>query len=157
MTADDAFSHGTFVNQSSIAFIYLSFMETMLTDSQKKMMILLIEGRIQGLAAPPLPLCRKLHVGLPGVVLGLLHVGDLADVLVVRLGSDVHVLGEVEVPVLVEGQVGLLGAADLHAVLQDLDGDVWRVEVGDAADKGVVLTILGRPAAVHLDPGRAWM
>ncbi|TNN72884.1 hypothetical protein EYF80_016813 [Liparis tanakae] len=46
-----------------------------------------------------------------------------------------HVLGEVEAPVPVEGQVGLLGFGELLAILHQLDGDVGGVEAAHVADQ----------------------
>ena len=92
----------------------------------------------------------------PGVVLNAGPVSDLADVGLSGRRGEGGVPGEVEVPALVEGQVGLLGAGQLHAVPQELDLDVGRVEAAHVADQGVALAEHCGAAAVHLDLGRGW-
>ena len=84
---------------------------------------------------------------------------DVCDLARIRLflgGRDVGKLGQVEVPGLVEGQVGLIGIGEDRAVLQQLDGDLWGVEGLHQADQGVGLAKLCREAAVHLHLGHSW-
>lgn len=59
--------------------------------------------------------------------------------------------GQVVVPVLLEGQIGLTGPGDLHVVFQQLDADIWRVEAADVADEDVGFPELSWVAAVDLD------
>ncbi len=78
---------------------------------------------------------------------------DSAGVLLSRLGGEVNILGQVELPALLEGQVGLVTALDLLSVLQELNGDVGGVKATDVADQSVFFPILSRVAAVHLHLG----
>lgn len=86
----------------------------------------------------------------------VLPVGDPAGVLLSFLGRELHVLGQVEAPVLPKGQVRLLGPWDFLIVLQERDGDIGRVELARVADQGVLLAVLPRVTAVHLNFGRRW-
>lgn len=79
--------------------------------------------------------------------------GDPAGVRLPLRGFEGGALGQVELPVLLEGQVGLIGVLELGSILQKLDGDVRRVEVVDMADQDVVLPIHSRVPAVHLNLG----
>lgn len=76
---------------------------------------------------------------------------DLADVFVLPRRREGNVLGQMEVPVLSEAQVGLDGVDDLLSVLEQLDGDVRGVELTDVADQHVLLFELCRSVAVYLD------
>lgn len=58
---------------------------------------------------------------------------DYASVLLPFLGLELHTPGQVEVPVLFEGQVCLIGGGQLGCVPHQLDGDVGRVEVAHVA------------------------
>ncbi len=78
---------------------------------------------------------------------------DSAGVLLSHLGGEVNILGQVELPTLLEGQVGLLTVRDLLPVLQELNGDVRGVKATDVADQCVFFPILSRVAAVHLHFG----
>ena len=86
----------------------------------------------------------------------LADVRDRARIILLSRGRDCRKLGQVEVPGLVEGQVGLIGIDDGHVVLQQLDGDLRGVEVLHQADQHVGLAKLCRAAAVHLHLGHRW-
>lgn len=92
----------------------------------------------------------------PGVIFGHAAVGDLAGVLGSGLWCKGSALCQVKVPVLFERQVGLLGVWELNIIFQELDGDVWGVEVADVADQSVILPILAGVTAVHLNLWRGW-
>ena len=80
---------------------------------------------------------------------------DLAAVLFSLLGSEGHALGQMEAPVLFEGQVSLLGVADFLITLHQLDHDVRGVEVAHMADQGVNHPELCWVMAIHHDLGRS--
>lgn len=75
---------------------------------------------------------------------------DPAAVLLSNHRCEGHVLGQMEVPALFEGQVGLVGVGKLHFILHQLDLDVRRVEAAHVADQDVFLPVLSRFIAVHL-------
>lgn len=106
----------------------------------------------EGKAAAP-HIFHYLHVWLPAVGCFFGAVGDLAAEAVSFGRGEGHAAGQVEVPVALEGQVGLLSVGHLLTVLQQLDGDVWRVELADVADQHVVLPELSGHSAVHLHFG----
>lgn len=54
----------------------------------------------------------------PGIVFHGLPMSDLAGVMFATQGCEGHILGQMEVPVLFEGQVSLIGVRELHSVLQ---------------------------------------
>lgn len=93
---------------------------------------------------------QELHVWFP--VVGLLdaQVSDLAGVLLSFVRAEGRVFGQVVVPVLLEGQVGLFGV-HLLSVLQQLDVELRRVEAAGVADQDVVLSVVSWRAAVDLD------
>lgn len=78
---------------------------------------------------------------------------DPADVLLSIHGFESHVPGQMEVPVLFEGQVSLLSIKEFLFILHQLDGDVRGVEATHMADQGVVLPKLPWFTAVHLNLG----
>lgn len=78
---------------------------------------------------------------------------DSAGVHLSNLGVEIDKLCQVELPALLERQIGLLAAWDLLPVLQELNGDVWGVEATDIADQHVWFPILSRVTAVHLHFG----
>lgn len=80
-------------------------------------------------------------------------VGDPAAVLVSIVGSEGHALHQMKLPVGFEGEVGLHGVRDQLSVLQQLDGDVGRVEVPHVADQGVAFSELSLFSAVHVHLG----
>lgn len=87
----------------------------------------------------------------PDVGLGrVFAMGDLAAVLVARRGHEGDALGQVEAPVALEGQVGLIGAIHLLLVLQQLDAEVRGVEAAHVADQDVLLAKEAWLFAVHL-------
>lgn len=94
-----------------------------------------------------------LHVGVPGVGLGFAHVIDPAGVLLPGLGGERDVLDQVEMPGIVEEQVGLTGPADHHAVLQQLDLDDRGLERAHAAQQGVGAAHLPGLLAVNFHLG----
>ena len=71
--------------------------------------------------------------------------GDPAVVLFSSYGGEVHVPGQMEAPVLFEGQVSLLGTRELVSILHQLDGDVRGMEAAHVANQGVFFahTFLG--------------
>lgn len=75
---------------------------------------------------------------------------DFAGVMLSRLGQEVNKSGQVELPALFEGQVSLFAVRDLHAVLEERDGDVRGVKATHIADQHVGFAVLSRVAAVHL-------
>ena len=79
--------------------------------------------------------------------------GHFAAVLISLFRCEGNVLGQMELPVVLEGQVGLLGVGDFHVVLHQLDADVRGVEVAHTADQGVRYPILSWYLAVHLNLG----
>lgn len=78
---------------------------------------------------------------------------DPADVILSFLGCELHMLGQMEVPVLSKGQVGLLCIGDFYSILQDLDGDIGWMELTQMADQGVFLAVLSWVTTVHLNFG----
>lgn len=78
---------------------------------------------------------------------------DLADVGFTWLGREEHAPGQVEVPVLFECQVCLVGILQLLIPLHELDGDVRGVEATRVTNQGIFLTILSWVIAVHLNLG----
>ena len=79
--------------------------------------------------------------------------GDPEFVLLSSYGGEVHVPGQMEAPVLFEGQVSLLGTRELVSILHQLDGDVRGMEAAHVANQGVFLPILSWVTAVHLNLG----
>jgi len=77
-------------------------------------------------------------------------VSHVAGVRVFFVRGEGHVLDEVVVPVLLEGQVCLLSSGHLPLVLGQLDADIWRVEAGHVTDQSVVLDV-SRSPTVHLN------
>lgn len=67
-----------------------------------------------------------------------------------------HVLGQVVEPLLFEGQVSLLGFGDDLSILEQLDGDLRRVEFAHVTDEGVGRPQMPRSTAVHLHLGRSY-
>lgn len=100
-------------------------------------------------------LLHSSHIRLPGVVLGCLHVPDLAGVHLPFLWRERHMLGEVELPAGLKGQVRLTGISNLLPILQKGDGDVRRVESTHMADQGVCIGViqLARVTAIYLHLG----
>lgn len=62
-------------------------------------------------------------------------------------------LGEVKLPALFEGQVGLLGVRKNLSVLQQINGDIRRMEAAHIADQGVLFSILSWKMTVHMNFG----
>lgn len=89
----------------------------------------------------------------PCVVFLVSPMGDFADVLLSTHGREEGTLGQVEVPVLFEGQVCLIGVSDFLSILQQLDGDVRGVEATHIANQDVFLSKLAWFMAVHLNLG----
>lgn len=87
----------------------------------------------------------------PGVGLGILHVSDAAFVFVTLGGCEGDALGQMKVPALLKGQVGLLGSWNLHIILHQFDVNVWGVEATHVADELVCFVKLPRVTAVNLD------
>lgn len=79
------------------------------------------------------------------------HVFDLAGVCFTAFGSEFDTPGQMKLPALLEGQVGLVGILNLDVIPQQLDCNVWRVEVTHVADQRVVFVKLTRAVAVNLD------
>ena len=100
--------------------------------------------QIKGIITP----CVYLFVG---------HVPNKASVIFTLLWMKGHMLGKVELPAWLKGQVSLLGPRDLNAISQEADGDVRRVETTDMADQGVRFTQFTRIVAVHLHLGWRWV
>ena len=92
-----------------------------------------------------------LHVGLPRIAICVAHVSNFAGIYFSSLGFEADALGEVKLPALFEGQVSLLGVRENLAILQQFNGDIRRMEATHMADQGVLLSILSREMAVHLD------
>lgn len=67
--------------------------------------------------------------------------------------SEGHMFGQVIVPVLLEGQISLVGAKHLLSILEQLNSDFWWVEPTHMTDEGVGFTQLSWCTAVHLDFG----
>lgn len=78
---------------------------------------------------------------------------DLADVVFVALGCEGHTLGQMEVPVLFESQICLVGILQLLFTLHQLDGDVRGVEATRMTNQDILLTKLSWITAVHLNLG----
>lgn len=78
---------------------------------------------------------------------------NFAGVFLSSLWFEGDTLGKVELPALFEGQVSLLGIRENFAILQQINGDIRRVEATHMADQGVLLSILSRKMAVHLNLG----
>lgn len=76
---------------------------------------------------------------------------DVAGERVTAFGVEGDTLGQMKLPALLEGQVGLLGIRNLNTVLLQLDLDVWGVEVTYVADQRVLFAELTRVTAVNLD------
>lgn len=91
----------------------------------------------------------------PRIFISLIPVSDLADELIPVHWREVHILGQMEAPVLFEGQVGLPCAREFHSILQKLDCDVRGVEATHMANQDVFLPILSWVSAVNLDLGRS--
>lgn len=87
----------------------------------------------------------------PGDGLLGLHVSDFAAVFIITGRVEGDALGQMELPSSLKGQVGLLGALDLHPILHQFDINVWGVEVTHVADQHVVLAINAWVTAVNLD------
>lgn len=94
-----------------------------------------------------------LHVGLPRIIICVAHVSNFAGVFLSSLWFEGDALGKVELPALFEGQVSLLGIRENFAILQQINGDIRRVEATDMADQGVLLSVLSGKMAVHLNLG----
>lgn len=94
-----------------------------------------------------------LHVWLPGIVASFLPMSDLAAVLLSFQGRERHILGQMKVPVLFEGQVSLIGIREFHSILHELDGDVRWVEATHMTNQDVLVAELSRVTAVHLNLG----
>ena len=84
------------------------------------------------------------------------HVFDGARIVVPYFGRELDKFGQVEVPGLVEGQIGLICRGDGLAILQQVDGNLRGVEGRHQADQGVGLAKRCRAAAVHLHLGHSW-
>lgn len=78
---------------------------------------------------------------------------DFAAVLLSTNGREEGTLGQVELPVLSEGQVCLIGLSDFLSILEQLDGDVRGVEATHIANQDIFLSILSWSMAVHLNLG----
>lgn len=79
-----------------------------------------------------------------------------ADACFARFWSEGGALGQVEVPVLFEGQVGLHGFGECCAITQEVNGDVRGVEVAHMADQRVFFPELSRVTAVDQNLGWSW-
>lgn len=75
---------------------------------------------------------------------------DFAGVRLSKLGCEVNIFCQVELPALFEGQVGLYAVRDLLLSLEEPDSDVRGVKATDIADQHVWFPILSRVAAIHL-------
>lgn len=58
--------------------------------------------------------------------------------------------GQVVMPVLLKGQIGLL-ALHLSSILQQLNGDFWGVEAAGVTDQSVLYSKVSGQSAVHLN------
>ncbi len=100
---------------------------------------------------------RNIHITLtPRIGICVAHVSNFAGVILSSLGFEADALGEVKLPALFEGQVSLLGVRENLAILQQFNGDIRRMEATHMADQGVLLSILSREMAVHLDFRTGW-
>lgn len=89
----------------------------------------------------------------PCVVFLIVSMSDFADVLLSAKGHEGGTLGQVELPVLSEGQVCLIALSDFLSILEQLDGDVRGVEPTHMANQDIVLSKLSWFMAVHLNLG----
>lgn len=78
---------------------------------------------------------------------------DLADVGFAMLGCEERTLGQMEVPVLFESQIRLVGILQLLSILHQLDGDVRGVEAAHITNQDIFCAIFSRITAVHLNLG----
>lgn len=78
---------------------------------------------------------------------------DLADVGFVTLGCEEHTLGQMEVPVLFESQICLVGTLQLIFTLHQLDGDVRGVEATHLTNQDILFPKFSWITAVHLNLG----
>lgn len=76
---------------------------------------------------------------------------DSAAVLLSTSGCEGGTLGQMEVPILSEGQVGLISIFYFHSIYHELDGDVRGVEATHMANQDVFLFELSWITAVHLN------
>lgn len=81
---------------------------------------------------------------------------DLAAVLFPRKGCKSCSLSQMEVPVLFEGQICLVGIRDFSSILQQLDSDVRGMKLTHIANQDVLLSKLSWFMAVHLNLGRSY-
>lgn len=78
---------------------------------------------------------RNIHITLtPRIEICVAHVSNFAGVYLFSLGGELDALGEVKLPALFEGQVSLLGIRENLAILQQFNGDIWRMEATHMAD-----------------------
>lgn len=97
---------------------------------------------------------ERLFIWAPRDQLSLSHVRHVTCILSSFDRHEGHVFGEVVVPVLLKGQVGLCGFVHLLSVHEQINGDLWRVEAAHMTDKGVGFSPVSRRTAVHLNLGR---
>lgn len=93
---------------------------------------------------PPQRLCCL----TPGVLVHRASVSDLAGVFLSCCWSEDRAPGQMELPALLEGQVGLVGILQLLLPSHQLDGDVRWVELGHMTDQYIFHPELCRVAAV---------
>lgn len=93
---------------------------------------------------PPQQLCCL----TPGVLVDQASVSDLAAVFFSCLWSEGCAPGQMELPALLEGQVGLVGFLQLLIPPHQLDGDVRGVELGHMTNQHIVRPELCWVAAV---------
>lgn len=86
----------------------------------------------------------------------LSHMCHSAHVVLSFHWSEIRVLGEVVVPVLLKGQVSLLDISYFLSILQQIDFDLRWVEAADVADEDVFVPVQPRVATVDLHLGRDW-
>lgn len=76
---------------------------------------------------------------------------DSAGEFVIAGGSEGDALGQMKLPSLLKGQVGLFCIWNHLAILQQVNCNVWGVEVTHVADQCVLFAKLTRVTTVNLD------
>lgn len=97
----------------------------------------------------------NLSICFPNVWDSLPRVRHNTRVFLATFRGKVHIFGQVVIPVFPKRQVFAFSFGHRLVILEELDGDQWRVEIAHMTDQGVGLVVLSSRMTVHLNHGRS--